>query len=236
MNRIDVYELVKSGFKTVEFDPLAVKLVKDTDTIPLIKNNGNVAVRKIMFTYDNKDHIQAIWDANYSFRWGNTNVKMYDGIRNGVDMYIVLEARTTLRKSPNRDEWSQASLKRHEDNCKKLDKFGKLSYGIEEFKAGFVDFNKWYKEEQTREVVEKFGKVSMWDFKEDSEIVEYDAQIKSLENTVKALKEERFKTKSRLVINCIINDSENISDDFKEPLLARVKEEKSKGYVDSFRF
>ena len=237
MNRIDVYELVKSGFKTIEFDPSKVKLKTNDTFIPRIDAAlaGNIAHRKVCYIYDCDESPRVMWDANYSMRWGDTKVFLHKGFRGGMDMFSVVKVETPLRKRPNKNQWSKSTLAKHEDRASTLDKYT-LSWAIEEFKTAFEDFNKWYKEEQTKEVVERFGKVSVWDFKEDSSIVEYDAQIKSLEGTIKALREERFKEKTRLVVNCIVNDSENISDDFKEPLLAKIEEEKSKGYVDRFVF
>ena len=227
--RISTNKIIENGIERVEFDPSKVKLIKDTNEIDTFRNE---AERFMFYKYEDAEIALKIYDLGYCLGWGSTKVEggsSYCSRRDNISgLNLFKRIATKLRKRPNRNEYSQASLDKHKERAESLDKF-ELNWAINQFSMVVHEFNEWYVEKQTSETINRYSEVNMWTFTDDKEIVDINLEIKKSTEKIKELKKKRFDMKCELVLNSIQDEETKINDELKQPLIDSINKQREKG-------
>lgn len=232
--RIRPHQLVESGIKRVKFDESKVVLQTSSEELG---GWSNTAETFLSYVYDDKELSLMISDLRYHMPWTDTCVKNNIGSfrKDPKGLLITKSIKTKLRKKPNKDEYTDNSIADHRRRAAKLDRYD-LQYAKDEFRQAIEAFNKWYVEEQTKEVVNRFSDIDAWKFDEEADIKEMSEEIQTLKARIKELQNKRFQRKCDLITTWIENDEEKISDDFKSLIANEVKNKKEQGYKDALAF
>jgi hypothetical protein len=231
---IETHKIITSGIERVEFDPSKVRLMKDADEV---SSYHNEAERFMFYKYEDIEVALKIYDLGFSLGWGKTKVEggsAYASRRDNVNgLSLFKRISTKLRKRPNKDEYSQASLDKHKKRAESLDQYD-LNYAKEQFALAIKEFNEWYVEEQIKRTVNRYSDIGQWKFDTDKVIVDMNQDIADLSDKIKELKQKRFDKKCELVLNSIESKDESINGELRQPLIEEINKQRGEGYKGSF--
>lgn len=228
--RIDTDKLITSGLDKIQFDPKKVVRVKLED---IRSEYSKEARRVVIYKYEDMELALKMFDLGYSNGWNDTAVSVDFYRRSNVDGLLIQKRIVSkLRKSPN-GGFTKKSLERHEERVKNLDQYD-MDYATEQFRQAIEHFNKWYVDEQTNKIVERYSEVGNWKYEKEEEITKMDEEIEQLRDRLSNLIDKKFDKMCDVLLQSIKSESLPINEDFKQPLIEAVKQKREEGYKRPF--
>jgi hypothetical protein len=223
MINLDLNHVLEQGFTKLQYNPDLLQIeIKEDDLKKHLEDFSSkypYARKSIKFIY--KDDSLAEVNKFYGYFPNMGKRVEYSTHSKGLVYYIAQAVK--MRKKPNVNQFTDNTVSEYNA----INLMPEMEVVHNAFKDYFNALNLELETKIKNQIIEKYGKISAYCFKDNETLSNIESEIDTLENKLKELKDAKHDLKKSLSINFIESTSE-VHSDYKQDLVNTIKEEKRK--------
>jgi hypothetical protein len=223
MINLDLNHVLEHGFTKLVYNPDLLQIeIKDDDLKKHLEDFSSkypYARKSIKFIY--KDDSLAEVNKFYGYFPNMMKRVEYSTHSKGLVYYIAQAVK--MRKKPNVNQFTDKTV----SDYNAINLMPEIEIIHNAFKDYFDALNLELETKIKNQIIEKYGKIGAYCFKDNETLSSIESEIDTIENKLKELKDAKHDLKKSLSINFIESTSE-VHSDYKQDLVNTIKEEKRK--------